>query len=112
MKCIFCGSENLKITQTLAHDQNIVAYTMEMNPVTGEVHQKPFELSVTRRRIKCLNCNKNFASVEHFERSTTPGSSQQYIISNLTFVNDSTDQMRYNFTQEEKDRINALMREM
>lgn len=112
MKCLYCGSENLKITQTRANDQNITAYQMAMDPVTGAVKQVPFELSVTRRRIKCLNCNKNFATVEHFERSTTPGPSQQYIISNLTFVNDSTDQMRYNFTQEEKDKINALMREM
>ena len=112
MKCLFCGSENLKTTKTMAKDETITAYTMEMDPVTGAVHQKPFELSVTRRRIKCLNCNKNFASVEHFERTTTPSQAQQYIISNLTFVSDSTDQMRFNFTQEEKDKINALMREM
>lgn len=114
MKCIYCGSENLKVQSTLSSNQTVPANTLVgQKNADGmiEVVTKPFELSVTRRKMKCVNCGKNFMSVEHFERSTSPGV-QQYIISNLTFINDNTQALQTELTQEQKDHINALLEEL
>ena len=111
MKCMFCGSENLTTTNTYAKGETITAYKPTAND-NMSVGMEPFELSVKRRRVKCNNCRQYFFTIEHFEKTTGSAKVPQYIISNLTLVKDTTDQMRYNFTEEEKEKINALMREM
>lgn len=113
MKCLFCGSEDLKTVQTHSKNEFIQANKIgSRDDGTGgiEVFSEPFELSVTRRKMRCNNCKQHFWSVEHFEKSTLASQPQLALITNLTLVNNSP-VVNCNLTEEDKERLNKLLQE-
>ena len=62
MKCLFCGSDDLKTVQTHSKNEFIQASKIgSRDDGTGgiEVFSEPFELAVTRRKMRCNNCKQH-----------------------------------------------------
>ena len=112
MKCIYCGSDDLKVNNTYSNEQSIQANRIvdKTNP-NGEIEvvSEPFDLSVTRRKIKCNCCGQCFWTIEHFERTSTRASKQQFIITNLTLVDNNS--IKSTLTEDEKANLTKLIQE-
>lgn len=115
MKCFFCNSNDLKVTNTYSKDETVTVSQFITKPIEGnisEVVQQPITISATRRKVKCNNCGRHFWTVEHFESSTRRTDIQQQVCSNLFLVGDIATQLpQSDLSYEEKERLSKLIQE-
>lgn len=112
MKCLFCGSDDLKTVQTRSTNEFIQANKIGSKAGPSgeiEVFSEPFELEVTRRKMRCNSCRQHFWSVEHFEKSTRVSTPQLAMLTHLTLVNNTP--LNSSLTEEDKERLNKLLQE-
>lgn len=112
MRCIFCGSDNLKTIQTFANGESVKAKDILGTFDGGIVEVAPVEidLPVTRRRVKCNNCHQIFWTVEHFEKTPHTAKVQKLMQADYMLYTDPG--FRSDLTEDEKLRIKNLLEAM
>ena len=115
MRCFFCNSDDLKVTNTYSNNESITVsqfVTKHLEGKMSEVVQQPVTISATRRKVKCNHCGRYFWTVEHFESSTKRTDIQQQVCANLFMIGDiATELPQSDLSAEEKERITKLIQE-
>ena len=99
MNCFYCGSDQVKVSNSFNKGQSIQAF---MN--NGEGNEE-VTLSVNRRRLTCMNCHRAFYTVEHFEKDLT-----QFANCDITIFQNVTP-IKSDITEEQKKEILETLRE-
>lgn len=99
MNCFYCGSDQVKVSNSFNKGQSIQAF---MN--NGEGNDK-VTLSVNRRRLTCMNCHRAFYTVEHFEKDLT-----QFANCDITIFQ-NTPIIKSDITEEQKKELLETLRE-
>lgn len=99
MNCFYCGSEQVKVSNSFNKGQSIKAF---MN--NGEGNEE-VTLSVNRRRLTCMNCHRAFYTVEHFEKDLT-----QFANCDITIFQ-NTPVIKSDITEEQKKELLETLRE-
>ena len=70
MRCVYCGSYDTEVSQTLTSQKDFEMAT-RLTQISGGVKAGHTLLPLTRRKVHCKECGEYFFTVERFERSTT-----------------------------------------